>query len=189
MRIRALALCVLLLGTACKSREPDYYTLSSVPGKPLPGQHLTLKLRRPAIDITLDRPQMVRMDSTYRIKYDNGAQWSEPLDRMLERVLAQDIEERLPGSVVVTESGQMVTEADGAIDLDVRQFGVGADGRAIVQAVSLVSRTGEKNGVPHSVMLTGGQGSTGKAAAQSLSELLGELSDKIAADVRKGKRK
>lgn len=178
-----MGVIMLLAGCMPSSPDPNYYTLSAEDGAQLHGRKFTIKVQRPTVDVTIDRPQMISMDSQYRITYDNTALWSEPVDKMVERVLAQDLEKRLPGSVAVTESGAMITNPDYVVDLDIRQFGIGADGHAVLQAVLLV-HSQKSNGTPQPVMLTGGKASSGGTEAQALSELLARLADKIAEKIK-----
>ena len=173
--------CLGVLLSACAvSPDPNYYTLSALDGKKLQGKKLLLKVLRPTLDVTIDRPQMVSQDSQFRITYDNTALWSEPVDKMVERVLAQDLEKELPGSVAVTESGAMQSEPNYIVDLDIRQFGINADGHAVLQAVVLV-HTPKGSNTPQPVALIGTKASPGSTEAQALSELLARLADQIAA--------
>lgn len=178
-RLVTLACLMTLLSACGTSPDPNYYTLSALDGEKLHGKKILLKIQRPAVDVSIDRPQMVSQDSQFQVIYNNTALWSEPVDRMVERVLAQDLEKRIPGSVAVTESGAMQTEPNYLIDLDIRQFGINADGHAVLQAVILV-HTPKENGAPHPVTLVGAKASPGSTEAQALSELLARLADQIA---------
>lgn len=172
----------LLLLAACQSAEPNYYTLRAEPGEPLSGRKLIIKVQNPGIDETIDRPQMVRQGSDMRIRYDEMSQWAEPLDKMIERVVADDLQRRLPGSSVITESGNIVARPDYLVDLEVRQFGLNSKGQAVMEAVVSINRPAS-SGKPQTIFLAQPASGTGSAEAQALSALLAQSSGQIARDI------
>jgi uncharacterized lipoprotein YmbA len=91
---------------ACGSSPPStFYALSPESGAAKAAQARTLKLRRPGLAGYLDRPEIIRRIVDHRVGVMDTDRWAAPLDEMLGRVLAQDVEQRLPGSVVFTEDG------------------------------------------------------------------------------------
>ncbi len=110
------ALCgfvALLVIGACGSTAPSrFYTLSNVPPEPA--------LVSPALDSggdqslstvlvgtiempqTLDRPQFVRRSGSNTVELAELDRWSEPLEGMIRRSLADDLATRLPKARVMT---------------------------------------------------------------------------------------
>jgi uncharacterized lipoprotein YmbA len=112
--------------------------------------------------------------------------WAAPLDEMLGRILAQDVEQRLGGSVVFTEDGAITADAEATVEVDVRRFDVGDGGE-----VSLVAEVALEKGDMHVPAGTRAvnlkQAPTGAgtpALVSAMSELLGKLADEIAGLVR-----
>jgi uncharacterized lipoprotein YmbA len=145
-----------------------------------------IEIRRPAVAGYLDRPEIVRRIVDYRLGVAANDRWGEPLDAMIGRVLAQDLEQRAPGSSVYTEAGSITAPADAFVEVDLRRFDVSDDGNVTLVAEVAVERAGEHAPVAvRSVSLheAPAGGSTG-ALALAMSELLGKLSDQIAAILR-----
>lgn len=178
-------LLVLLALSACgTSPDPDYFTLTSVGGQTMQTAPVTVKLRRPGIGATIDRPEMVGIRGNSVVQDDLNL-WSESLDRMIERVLAEDLSARLPSAAVITESGGMVVDPDYLVDMEIQQFGSDGQGRAVLAAVVSV-HAGDVARAPQRIVLNGGPIGSGGAMAAELSSLLGKLADKIAAGIPGG---
>ncbi len=182
---RLLALACLAVPVACGSSPPSaFYALTPENGAPQPTPVRTLRLRRPAIAGYLDRQAIVQRVVDHRIEVVETDRWGSPLDEMVGRVLAQDLEQRLTGSTVFTEDGAITADADLTVEVDIRRFDQGpADGLTLVAAVAL-----EKGGVHaplearqfelRQVVPAGPMTSTLVAA---MSDLLGKLADAVVA--------
>ncbi len=180
-------LALLGLGplAGCGSSDPDYYTLKAWPGVAQGGGPLTLKLRTPGVASTLDRDYIVRSDEGYRLKLAHDAAWSEPLADMIGQTLAQDLQQRLPGTTVFTEAGAISTEAQAVLELDVTQFAQDPAGDVAITGTLSVTRPDSGPAAAHAlhlVMTPGGPGVDGLVAA--LSRLLGEVADEAAGQAR-----
>jgi len=171
--------CLLAALSACSSAEPEYYTLSSVAGHLYTDKTVMVKVRRPVIPLTLDRPEMVSKNGEFRIHEHENRLWSEPLDTMIERILADDLRTRLNRSTVVTESSGISIKAAYILDVDIQQFGTDENGNAILQAQGLMRRQNEKD-IALPVMLHGPRATPGEPMAKALSILLGEFADNAA---------
>ncbi len=97
-RLSVVAAIVVTAGCSFLSPKPDfarYYRLDALPAKisPAPPPDPTLALAVFPADVPgyLDRPQMVTVLQGGQVKLDEYHRWSESLDTMLSRVLAQDI--------------------------------------------------------------------------------------------------
>lgn len=172
--------CVLVALSGCSSPEPEYYTLSSIAGTPHAGAVLKIKVRRPVIPSTLDRPEMVIQSGEFRIKENESHQWSEPLDTMIERILTEDLQSRLPHNVIVNESSAVTIKAPYVLDVEIQQFGTDAQGNAILQAQAVIRRPDGKI-QPLPVLLHGGRVTSAESMAKALSILLAGFSDNAAA--------
>jgi uncharacterized lipoprotein YmbA len=117
-----------LLLAGCASPEPAYFTLAARPGAPQPGGLRLVELRRIGLAGYLDRPEIVRTSADYRLHLGAGERWGEPLGALVARVLAEDLNTRLPGTSVFTASGSISAGAGGG-DAGPGAAG-GADGSA-----------------------------------------------------------
>ena len=116
-RTAVLILAAALALDACASAEPDYYTLVALPGPPVEvaAERIELRrieLRRIGLAAYLDRDRIVSAADGVRLSIAEGAEWAEPLDAMIGRVLARNLRQRLPGSAVVVETGAVTANGD-----------------------------------------------------------------------------
>jgi uncharacterized protein len=167
---------------ACGSSPPStFYALSPESGVAQPAPVHTLRLRRPGIAGYLDRPEIVRKIVDHRLGVVETDRWAAPLDEMLGRVLAQDVEQRLEGCVVFTEDGAITADADLTIEIDVRRFDVGEGGE-----VNLVAEVAMEKGDNHEVAGTRAvrlrevpSAATTPALLSAMSDLVGKLADEV----------
>jgi uncharacterized protein len=186
MRSRSLILFfALMLVSGCgSSPEPTYYTLAAVQGAPKEGKPLKIEVRRPLIPPTLDRPEMVRQSNDVRVHESENHLWSEALDTMMERIIAEDLRMRLPMSTLVTQSSDVAnTKGTYIVDVDVQQFGTDAQGNALLQAQVMIRPPAGKD-IPMPATLRGAPVTTAESMAKALSTLLGQLCDQIAANLK-----
>ena len=180
-----LAVLALLPLAGCGSSDPDYYTLKPWPGAAQGGGPLTLKLRTPGVASTLDRDYIVRSDQGYKLKLAHDAAWSEPLADMIGQTLAQDLQQRLPGTNVFTEAGAISTEAQAELELDVTQFAEGPSGQVELRATLSVKRPDSGPAAGRALHLVTTPSGTGvNALVASLSQLLGQVADEAAGQAR-----
>ncbi len=184
-RLPVLALLGLLPLAGCGSSEPDYYTLKPWPGTAQGGGPLSLKLRTPAVASSLDRDYIVRSDPGYKLTLAHDAAWSEPLGDMIGQTLAQDLQQRLPGTTVFTEAGAISTEAQAVLELDIGQFAQDAAGNVGITATLSVTRPDGAPGGSHALhLVVAPSGPNVDALVAGLSQLLGEVADQAARDAR-----
>lgn len=187
--VTAMVVAVVSSGGAvgCGSSAPSsFYALSPENGVGAPAPFHTIKLRRPGIAGYLDRPEIVKKVVDHRLGVVDTDRWAAPLDEMLGRILAQDVEQRLAGSVVFTEDGAITADADVTLEVDVRRLDVGEGG-----AVDLVAQVAMEKGDNHVPAGTRAvhlrvvpRAATTEALVGAMSELVGRLGDEIAAMVR-----
>jgi uncharacterized lipoprotein YmbA len=192
---RAAALLLAVAAAGCGSSPPArFFALSPSPSRatadaptdPPPAPLHTIRLRRPSIPGYLDRPEIVRSVIGYRVGVGSNERWGGPLDEMIGRVLAQDIEHRLPGSSVFTEDGAITAEADATVEVNVQRFEVGDGGDLILVVAVAVERGGEHEAAAtRSLQLDARpDGSTTSGMVAAMSRLLGQLANAIAAMLR-----
>jgi uncharacterized protein len=142
----------------------------------------TIRLRRPSIPGYLDRPEIVRSVVGYRVGVGANERWGGPLDEMIGRVLAQDIERRVPGSSVFTEDGAITADPDMTVEVNVERFEVGDGG-----SVTLVVTVAVERGLAHEASAARSlqldarpEAYTTSGIVGAMSGLLGQLADGIA---------
>jgi uncharacterized lipoprotein YmbA len=186
---RGPCLALLLCGAAvgCGSSPPSsFYALSAQRGNVQPAPFHIIKLRRPGIAGYLDRPEIVKRIVDHRLGVGDTDRWAAPLDEMLGRILAQDVEQRLAGSLVFTEDDAITADADVTVEVDVRELDVDAAGQ-----VDLVAEVAVERGAEHRVWGARvvrihhrpGAPST-PALVGAMSDALGDLADEVAGLLR-----
>ncbi len=133
-RIAALTAALVLLAGCNTSPTPELYTLAAVTGPP---RHLaahSVELRRIGLAGYLDRPEIVRASADYQVHVTSNQRWGESLGGMLDRVITEDLVERLPGTAVFAESGAISTAPDLILEIDVQRFDTDASGALVLLA-------------------------------------------------------
>lgn len=186
-RMTAFVMAGLLAG--CASPPAHYYTLEPVPGSVLAGGPTSVELRQPGLAGYLDRAGVVRSSAEYQVSIDSLNLWGAPFGEMLTRVLAQDLTQRLPGTVVFAASGTLSATPAARVELDVQRFdvqpGVGY-GTVVLQVQYAISHPGGAGGAARA--FTAQQPMAGHGAAQqaaAMSGALGQLADQLAQALRR----
>jgi uncharacterized lipoprotein YmbA len=185
----AVAAGVLVIAGCGRSPDATFYALSpsagQVGGQP-PAGTKSIQLRRPGLAGYLDRPEIVRRLVDYRLGVAANERWGEPLNVMIGRVVAQDLSQRLGGVSVFTEDGAITADADATVEINIEKFEADGDG-----TVQLVAQLAIERGTSHAA--TGSrvirlsarpQGGSTSAMVRAMSDLLGQMSDQVAAAVR-----
>ena len=173
---------VVLLGillAGCSSPKLNYYTLAFVSGAPQRSVPLAIELRRVGLAAYLDRPEIVRSPTAYQLQVSDGERWAEPLGRMLERVFAEDLVQRLPGASIFAESGGINSEADRVIELDIQRLDADEAGNVTLVAQLAVRRDGKARPVARILRLTA-PAMPGLPLAAVVSALVAQLADAAA---------
>ncbi|HME21311.1 MAG TPA: PqiC family protein [Acetobacteraceae bacterium] len=152
------------------------------------GAPAVIRIREISIARYLDRPQIVRGADANQLDVRANELWGEPLGAMLSRVLAEELAQRLPHSMVFGEHGAVSPTADATVLISVEQLD--ADGPG---AVALVAHTSVsfKNGSSQPVLATVRVRIPGDTVATSsevaaMSTAVGQLADRIAETLRTG---
>jgi uncharacterized lipoprotein YmbA len=165
-----------------------YYSMASTPGVPQAGWAHLIQLRRPALAGYLDRAEIVSRVVAYRLHVAQGESWSEPLGDMIGRLVGEDLSERLPGSIVFTEASPISADPDAVVSLDIQRFDVGADSTLRLLAEFTLEKPPSHTAFgTRRVELRMRPSDSGTAAlVGTMSALLGQLADEVAAELRSG---
>ncbi len=183
--IAALMLVVLLTG--CAGPATHFYTLSSVAparagsaaargcaGAPVMVRHVLL----PGV---LDRQALVMANGPDEIGISATARWAAPLDQMIGRVLAEDLRARLPAGSVLAPGDPVPATGAVGVGVTILRFVPDGAGQVTLRADwTLFDVHGRPIGT-HSQTLSTAGGAATDAAVASMSRLLAELADHIAA--------
>lgn len=182
MRRRAVLWALPALLAGCASPEPAYYTLLAQRGAVAGTGPKLVELRRIGLAGYLDRPEIVRNNSDYRLSILGGERWGEPLGDLVARILAENLNSRLPGSSVFTAAGTISATADATVELDLQRFDLDPTGQVVLLAQVAVSRSRARaSAAAQTVRLTvtpAGASTTQLVAAMSMA--LGQLADRVA---------
>jgi uncharacterized lipoprotein YmbA len=109
--------------------------------------------------------------------------WAEPLDRMFERILAEDLRQRLPDSRILSESDTGTVGLRYTVETDIEQFNAVGDGQAALKAVlSLSDKSGAMK--PKRIELNAPSGASPDVLASALSNLIGQYADRVQDSLR-----
>lgn len=166
------------LPTACSSPNPDLYVLAPVSGATHGGAPRVIVLRGIAIAHYLERSQIVRSSEGYRIDVLSNEWWGEPLDAMLNRILVQELNQRLPGSTVYGDRGAISATAAATVEINLQRFDLDRDGALLLAAQVAVDGKGRTSrGVTFAVRPAG---ATTRALVAAMSAATAQLADAIA---------
>lgn len=184
---RWLALGVAMLISACgSSPKTQFYTLDPVPPQAPMQAAASIPVQVAAVHIppALDRQEIVRETAPHQLDVSDQNRWGGPLDNVIQRVLTQDLSQRLPPSGVVLPQEPAPPRHD-AIVVDILQFDEDASGQVVFDGSwSLTASDSDKPLVNRHLRLSAraGSNSYGDQVA-AMSQVLGELSDNIAGEV------
>ena len=132
-------LAVLAL-SACSSPEPNLYTIPPVSGATHAGAPKVIALHQIGMARYLERSQIVRSSENYRLDVMANDWWGEPIGAMLARVLADELNQRLPGSTVYVDTGAVSVSPDATIELNVTRMDLNAAGVLVLQVQVAVTK-------------------------------------------------
>jgi uncharacterized lipoprotein YmbA len=178
--MRAMCMAVGLLAGGCgSSPSTTYYALAAVSGTIRQASLGTIEVRRPGIAGYLDRTEILAQWDGQRLQLANNAGWAEPIASMIGRVLAEDLGDRLHGTVVFGASADLSVHAATVVELVIRKFDLGSDGYVHLSVLWSVPSAGQWS--TRAVALQARPASTATAAiVGAMSGLLGQLADDIA---------
>jgi uncharacterized lipoprotein YmbA len=184
MAVRALiALGLLTAVAACSSPNPVLYTIAPVPGAQQAASPKVVVLQQIGLERYLERLQIVRSSEDYKLDVMTNDWWGEPLGAMLSRVLVDELQQRLPQSVVISEVGAVSAPADATVTLNIQRMDKDANGNLILSAQAGIIFKGRATApVLHNFrfsVVPDASGIQGEVAA--ISSAVGQLADGLAA--------
>ncbi|RKF49807.1 membrane integrity-associated transporter subunit PqiC [Paraburkholderia fungorum] len=134
------ALVVLALVTGCAtSPSSQFYTLSPVQGvelRPLvkSAKPVAIAIGLVTVPELIDRPQIVSTVDENRVSIDEFARWADPLKSQIPRVLAADLTQLIPGSIVSVYP-QRVDDKVYRVSVDVQSFDSSTNGTVTLAVI------------------------------------------------------
>ncbi|MBV8736797.1 MAG: membrane integrity-associated transporter subunit PqiC [Alphaproteobacteria bacterium] len=174
------ALAMLLAG--CSSPEPVLYTIATAPGPVQAGGPKIVLVQQIAIAHFLERSQIVRSSENYRLDVMSNDWWGEPLAPMLNRVLVEELGQRLPQSTVIADNGAVSARPDATVEVNIQRLDEDAAGNLVLQAQAGVRATRQTEPELRSFRFSvapPAPGISGEVAA--ITTAVGRLADGIAA--------
>ena len=129
-----IAIGLLTAVAACSSPNPVLYTIAPVPGARQATSPKVVVLQQIGLERYLERLQIVRSSEDYKLDVMSNDWWGEPLGAMLSRVLVDELQQRLPQSVVISEVGAVSAPADATVTLNIQRMDKDASGNLILSA-------------------------------------------------------
>ena len=125
---------VLALGACSASPNPNLYTLAPVSSAERGNAPKLISLRQVVVARYLERTQIVRSSDGYRLDVMANDWWGEPLGSMLDRILVQELSQRLPQSTVFSESSAIATSPDATVEATIQRLDRNSEGAVVLQA-------------------------------------------------------
>lgn len=178
-------LALVALPASCASPSPTLYTLDAVPGAAQPGGPRVVILQDVGLAPYLDRKPIVRSSADYHIAVETNSWWGETPSAMIGRVLVTELDQRLPGTQVFSESSTVTPHADATLSVNITRFDRDEHGSVILVAEVEVTYSGNvRPPLVDSLRFTA-QPPTSDVVGQvqAMSAALGLLADRLAADM------
>jgi uncharacterized lipoprotein YmbA len=194
--LSALALLPALV--RCQDSPPSrFYTLAPRPAAGPAGKiSRTVVVQRVEVAKYLDRPQIVRLGSSYELSFAEFERWGEGLGDMVTRVLVADLAERLPDCDIYAAGGPLtLPSADKTVEVNIVKFEPDPAGTVVLvaqwaihgHASSAGFRTQEfrvaaasSGSTDGSARPGGGTGGDAVGQVAAMSDALGQLASAIA---------
>jgi uncharacterized lipoprotein YmbA len=179
--VRAVWMTVGLLFCGCgSSPNTTYYTLAAVSGTIRQASLGTIEVRRPGIAGYLDRTEVLAQWDGQRLQLANNSAWGEPITAMIGRVLAEDLSDRLHGSVAISASSDLTVQASAVVELVIRKFDLGADGYVHLNVLWSLRGAGQTSTRASALQARPVTPTDTGAIVAAMSGVLGQLADEIA---------
>lgn len=186
--MRWLALCCMVVLAACgSSPKTQFYTLDPVlPAAATQAAAAPIPVQVTAVHIppALDRQEMVRETAPHQLDVSDQNRWGGSLDNMVQRVLTQDLAQRLPPSSVVLPQEPAPARHD-AIVVDILQFDEDAGGTVVFDGSWSLTASDSDKPLNSNHLRLNARAATSSYSDQvaAMSKVVAELSDNIARDL------
>jgi uncharacterized lipoprotein YmbA len=182
-------LILLALLGACASSPPTrFFALDAVEPAAAPSGMAGEPVKIDAVHIppALDRTSIVRGESDNQLEISSQDRWAGDLGEMIRRVLTQDLASRLPSGMVIAPESPAPANARGVV-VDILTFQPQSAGEVVLDADwSLLQGTQSNPVTRRSEHLTAAGAPSAQGEAAAMSTLLGQLADRIAAQIAGG---
>ena len=181
--------CVVLVALAlagCGGGGPThFYMLAVEPTRAPPAggacRGAPLTVADVSIPGTLDRQEIVRASGPDELEVSNSERWAAPLDQLIQRTLAQELQARLPQGRVLAPGDPVPPGGQRLVRVNVQRFLADNSGRVTLIADWALLDTNGKPGPSQTETVTVGGASSDSRTAAAMSTALGVLADRIAA--------
>jgi uncharacterized lipoprotein YmbA len=175
--------------TACMSSpNPMLYTIASVTGPVQSAAPYVIALQEIGLAEYLQRLQIVRSSDGYRLEVLANDWWGEPLSAMLARVLVEEVGQRLPQSIVISEAGALTASPDVTVALNIQRLDEDATGAVILIAQASLEFRGKRAPILRNFRIAVPTNGTDVAAeVVAISTAIGRLADGLAAMLASGR--
>lgn len=180
---------ITLLAGCSSSPAPVLFTIAPVDGPTYTASPPVVLVEQIGLARYLERTRIVRSSDNYHLKVMSNDWWGEPPAAMLNRVLVSELGQRLPHSVVISESGAISAPADATVSVNISRLDANASGLVVVQAQAAVT-VGKQSGRPLLRDLrfaVAPNGTDTAAQVAAISTGVGHVADAIAAMLATGK--
>jgi uncharacterized lipoprotein YmbA len=140
---------VLMVLTGCASAPSRYYQMQALPGLARSGISFTLTVRSISIPAALDQNGIVKQSGDYEFATYSDDLWSESLADMLQAMMVQDLQQRLPAATVLGSGGSISAPADLLVEINVLQFQPDSSGQ-----IQFAAAVAIKSGKDRTVLMT-----------------------------------
>ena len=182
-----IVLVIAVTMTACgRSPKTHFYTLDAVPAAPR-AEHAArsdapVTVGRVELPGTLDRLSIVTRGDRNQVSVSDQDRWAAPLDELVRRALTDDLRMRLPPGTVLAP-GDGAPNGARSLALNVQHFMADQSGRVDLDAEWTLQRRDKPGAPQHAAIQVNATGQDDGATAAAMSQALGELADRIAAEL------
>jgi uncharacterized protein len=181
-RRRLMAWGLPMTLAACgSSPNPVLYTIAVRQGATLPAGPRIVQVRDVGLAGYLDRKEIVRSSSDYRLAVQSNDWWGEPLGPMIGRVLVVELSQRLPATNVYAEGGAISVDANATVAVNIQRVDVDQAGALVLLAQAVVDFNRPVRTAAKTFSISRPVSSPGMAGqVAAMSDALGELADGLA---------
>ena len=132
-----LAILSLAALVGCSASQPtQFYTLSGAArtGEASVEKPMRLGVGPVYLPAYLDRPQVVTRSGANRMNVSEFDQWAEPLETTFQRVLTENLSQRLDTDRIATLPARRDISLDHQVEVEVTRFDADETGRVVLDA-------------------------------------------------------
>ncbi len=180
-RIACMMLGMTLAG--CASPNPALYTLEPVRGTARSAAPSVIVVRVADIPRYLEREEVVRFADHGRVVVAENDWWSEPLKPMLQRVMAEDLAQRLPASNVLSGGSVLGVPSDVDVVVSLRELDRTPNGQVTLTGFAVLKFREKPEYLEPMYIVVQGVGPSTTDQVGTTSLVLAEATDVIAASL------